>query len=87
MPLWDEYFEQLKSDVADMRNIGGRGGGMITAAMFLKQFVGKFPWVHLDIASTDWSASDRPCISKGPTATGTRLLIQYLLNTVNKPRK
>ena len=87
MPLWDEYFEQLKSDVADMRNIGGRGGGMITAAMFLKQFVGKFPWVHLDIASTDWSASDRPCISKGPTATGTRLLIQYLLNTVNKPHK
>ena len=87
MPLWDEYFEQLKSDVADMRNIGGRGGGMITAALFLKQFVGKFPWVHLDIASTDWSASDRPCISKGPTATGTRLLIQYLLNTVNKPHK
>ncbi|GJL56179.1 MAG: putative cytosol aminopeptidase [Nitrospirales bacterium] len=87
MPLWDEYFEQLKSDVADMRNIGGRGGGMITAALFLKQFVGKFPWVHLDIASTDWSASDRPCISKGPTAIGTRLLIQYLLNRVAKPQK
>ena len=87
MPLWDEYFEQLKSDVADMRNIGGRGGGMITAAMFLKQFVGKFPWAHIDIASTDWSASDRPCISKGPTGIGTRLLIQYLLNTVTKSHK
>ncbi|GJL52851.1 MAG: putative cytosol aminopeptidase [Nitrospirales bacterium] len=84
MPLWDEYFEQLKSDVADMRNIGGRGGGMITAAMFLKQFVGKFPWVHIDIASTDWSATDRPCISKGPTAIGTRLLIQFLLNSTKK---
>ena len=80
MPLWDEYFEQLKSDVADMRNIGGRGGGMITAAMFLSKFAGDYPWVHLDIASTDWSAADRPCISKGPTGTGTRLLIQYLLN-------
>ncbi|MDX1410870.1 MAG: leucyl aminopeptidase [Nitrospirales bacterium] len=80
MPLWDEYFEQLKSDVADMRNIGGRGGGMITAAMFLSKFVGDYPWVHLDIASTDWSNSERPYIGKGPTAIGTRLLIQYLLN-------
>ena len=83
MPLWDEYFEQLKSDVADMRNIGGRGGGMITAAMFLSKFVGDHPWVHLDIASTDWSASERPCIAKGPTGTGTRLLIQYLINRAN----
>ena len=84
MPLWDEYFEQLKSDVADMRNIGGRGGGMITAAMFLSKFVGDHPWVHLDIASTDWSAAERPCISKGPTGTGTRLLIQYLINRTAK---
>jgi len=80
MPLWDEYFEQLKSDVADMRNIGGRGGGMITAAMFLSKFAGDYPWVHLDIASTDWSATEQPCIAKGPTGTGTRLLIQYLIN-------
>jgi len=80
MPLWDEYFEQLKSDVADMRNIGGRGGGMITAGMFLSKFVGDCPWVHLDIASTDWSASERPYIGKGPTGIGTRLLVQYLIN-------
>lgn len=80
MPLWQEYFEQLKSDVADMRNIGGRPAGMITAAMFLKQFVGDSPWVHLDIASTDWGDSERPYIPKGPTAIGTRLLLQYLLN-------
>lgn len=79
MPLWPEYFEQLKSDVADMRNIGGRGGGMITAALFLSKFVGDYPWIHLDIASTDWSDSERPYISKGPTGIGTRLLLQYLL--------
>lgn len=84
MPLWDEYFEQLKSDVADMRNIGGRGGGMITAAMFLSKFVGECPWVHLDIASTDWSAAERPYLSKGPTAIGTRLLVQFLINRSGK---
>jgi leucyl aminopeptidase len=80
MPLWEDYFEQLKSDVADMRNIGGRGGGMITAAIFLSKFVGDYPWVHLDIASTDWSDRERAYIPKGPTGIGTRLLIQYLIN-------
>ncbi|MDH4185400.1 MAG: leucyl aminopeptidase, partial [Nitrospira sp.] len=80
MPLWDEYFEQLKSDVADMRNIGGRGGGMITAALFLSKFVGDCPWVHIDIASTDWSERERAYIPKGPTAIGTRLLLQYLID-------
>jgi leucyl aminopeptidase len=80
MPLWEEYFEQLKSDVADMRNIGGRGGGMITAALFLSKFVGDCPWVHLDIASTDWSERERAYIPKGPTAIGTRLLMQYLID-------
>ena len=84
MPLWEEYFEQLKSDVADMRNIGGRGGGMITAGMFLSKFVDDCPWVHLDIASTDWSSSERPYVSKGPTAIGTRLLVQWLINRSGK---
>ncbi len=84
MPLWEEYFEQLKSDVADMRNIGGRGGGMITAGMFLSKFVGDCPWVHLDIASTDWSSSERPYIGKGPTAIGTRLLVQWLINRAGR---
>ncbi len=81
MPLWEDYFEQLRSDVADMRNIGGRGGGMITAALFLSKFVGDTPWAHLDIASTDWSDRERPYISKGPTGIGTRLLVQYLIDT------
>ncbi|MDH5640451.1 MAG: leucyl aminopeptidase, partial [Nitrospira sp.] len=80
MPLWDEYFEQLKSDVADMRNIGGRGAGMITAALFLSKFAGEYPWIHLDIASTDWSERERAYIPKGPSGIGTRLLIQYLLD-------
>ncbi|HEY5626689.1 MAG TPA: leucyl aminopeptidase [Nitrospira sp.] len=80
MPLWDEYFEQLRSDVADMRNIGGRGGGMITAALFLRKFAGDGSWVHLDIASTDWSERERAYIPKGPTGIGTRLLIQYLID-------
>ncbi len=80
MPLWEEYFEQLRSDVADMRNIGGRGGGMITAALFLSKFVGDAPWIHLDIASTDWSERERAYIPKGPTGIGTRLLIQFLIN-------
>ena len=80
MPLWDEYFEQLRSDVADMRNIGGRGGGMITAALFLSKFVGDCPWIHLDIASTDWSERERAYLPKGPTGIGTRLLIQFLID-------
>jgi leucyl aminopeptidase len=80
MPLWEEYFEQLRSDVADMRNIGGRGGGMITAALFLSKFADGCPWVHLDIASTDWSERERAYIPKGPTGIGTRLLIQYLID-------
>ncbi|MGE3151083.1 MAG: leucyl aminopeptidase [Nitrospiraceae bacterium] len=80
MPLWDDYFEQLKSDVADMRNIGGRGGGMITAALFLSKFATDYPWVHLDIASTDWSERERAYIPKGPTGIGTRLLLQYVMD-------
>jgi leucyl aminopeptidase len=84
MPLWDDYFEQLKSDVADMRNIGGRGGGMITAALFLSKFIGDHPWVHLDIASTDWSERERAYIPKGPTGIGTRLLIQYLIDRADQ---
>jgi leucyl aminopeptidase len=86
MPLWDEYFEQLRSDVADMRNIGGRGGGMITAGLFLSKFVEDVPWVHLDIASTDWSERERPYISKGPTGIGTRLLLQYLIDAAEGTR-
>lgn len=78
LPLWEEYQEQIKSDVADMKNVGGRGGGAITAAAFLQKFVGDIPWAHLDIAGTSWNDEARPYAPKGATGVGVRLLIQWL---------
>ncbi len=83
LPLWEEYYEQIKSDVADVKNTGGRPGGTITAAAFLSKFVGDAVWAHLDIASTDWSDRERAYIPKGATGVGTRLLIQFLCNRAN----
>ena len=60
MPSVDEYFEQLKSEVADMTNTGGRPAGAVTAAVFLKQFAGGLPWAHLDIAGVAWADEARP---------------------------
>ncbi|CAA7614693.1 leucyl aminopeptidase [Magnetospirillum sp. UT-4] len=74
MPLGEAYDKQLKSDIADMKNIGGREGGSITAAQFLKRFVGDVPWAHLDIAGTAWSKKDTATVPKGATAYGVRLL-------------
>lgn len=78
LPLWDVYFDQIKSDVADLKNSGGRPAGAITAAIFLKQFVDKTPWVHLDMAGVAWNTDASPTLSKGATGTGVRLLIGYL---------
>ena len=86
LPLWEDYYEQIKSDVADMRNTGGRPGGTITAAAFLSKFVGDAVWAHLDIASTDWSERERAYIPKGPTGVGARLLIQFLRNRATRQR-
>jgi leucyl aminopeptidase len=80
LPLWPEYEEQIKSDVADLKNVGGRPAGTITAAAFLKHFVGDYPWVHLDIAGTAWNEQDRPYIPKGSTGVGVRLLVQFLID-------
>jgi len=80
MPLDDEYLEQLKSAFADLQNIGTRYGGAITAAMFLKEFVGDTPWVHLDIAGTDWLGEAKPFQAKGPTGVSTRTLIGLALD-------
>ena len=78
LPLWDEYGEAMKSDVADLKNAGGPHAGTITAAWFLKQFSGTAKWVHLDIAGTAWEEKGRHYLPKGATGVGVRLLIEYL---------
>ena len=74
LPLWKVYGEQIKTSMADVRNTGGRRAGAITAGLFLKEFVGDVPWVHLDIAGTAWDTG-REYVGKGPTGYGVRLLI------------
>jgi leucyl aminopeptidase len=78
MPLYDEYLDYIKSDVADIKNSGGKTGSLVTAGYFLKEFAGDTPWVHLDIAGTAWTEKDRPYIGKGPTGVGVRLLLNFL---------
>jgi leucyl aminopeptidase len=77
MPLDEEYQEQLKSEFADMQNIGGRDAGAVTAACFLARFTKKYPWAHLDIAGTAW---DKSGSAKGSTGRPLPLLAQYLLD-------
>jgi leucyl aminopeptidase len=74
MPLFEEYRDQIKSDIADVMNTGGRPAGSITAAMFLKEFVGDVPWAHLDIAGTAWAEEARPYLPKGPSGVAVRTL-------------
>jgi leucyl aminopeptidase len=74
MPLFDEYREQIKSEIADMMNTGGRAAGSITAAMFLKEFVDGVPWAHLDIAGTAWAEESKPYLPKGPSGVAVRTL-------------
>jgi leucyl aminopeptidase len=76
MPLFDDYREQLKSDIADMTNTGGRPAGSITAAMFLKEFTDGLPWVHLDIAGTAWADEAKPYLPKGPSGVAVRTLAE-----------
>jgi leucyl aminopeptidase len=78
LPLWDEYGENMKSDIADLKNSGSRDAGTTKAAWFLKQFVGATHWAHLDIAGTAWLDKSRPYCPKGATGVGVRLLIEYL---------
>jgi len=78
LPLWRDYDELIKSDIADFKNTGGREGGAITAALFLSKFVGPHPWAHLDIAGPVWAKKDRPIIPKGASGVGVRLLVRML---------
>jgi leucyl aminopeptidase len=76
LPLWDDYRAGIRSSVADMKNAGGRAAGAITGAMLLAEFTKSYPWVHLDIAGTAWSAKSNPYIPKGGVGVGVRLLTQ-----------
>jgi leucyl aminopeptidase len=78
LPLDHAYDRLIKSDIADMKNIGGRPAGSISAAQFIQRFVNKKPWAHLDIAGVAWSSKDAPCVPKGATAFGVRLLDRLL---------
>jgi len=80
MPMYDEYKEQIKSDVADIKNVGGKYGGAITAAQFIAEFVGDNPWVHLDIAGTSMSEKERVYLAKGATGVPVRTLVNLVLS-------
>ena len=78
MPLDDEYKEVIKSSIADIVNSGGRWGGAVTAAMFLKEFAEDTPWLHLDIAGTAWTEDAKPWIAKGPSGIAVRSLVEFV---------
>ena len=80
LPLWEEYEELIKSDVADVKNSGGRGAGTITAGLFLKTFIGNYPWAHIDIAGTGMTSRPSGYINKGGTGAGVRLLVDFVQN-------
>ncbi len=79
LPMYDEYKEQLKSDIADIKNIGGRYGGAITAAKFLAEFIDGTPWVHLDIAGTYYTDKEKGYLVKGGTGVPVRTLVEFVM--------
>ena len=85
MPMFEEYGRQIESDVADIKNVGSRWGGSITAAKFLEHFT-DYPWIHLDIAGTAFLDESRPYRPKGGTGFGVRLLVEYL-RAYSSPRR
>jgi leucyl aminopeptidase len=81
MPVFDDYKELFKSEIADFANTGGRAGGAITGALFVKEFAGDLPWVHMDIAGTAWAEEVKPYQPKGATGVGVRTLVELALDT------
>jgi leucyl aminopeptidase len=79
LPLWEDYRDLMKSDIADVKNSGGRPAGSISAGWFLREFVDGFPWAHLDIAGTAYTERDEPGRVKGPTGMGVRLFSEFVL--------
>jgi leucyl aminopeptidase len=80
MPFDDEYGELIRSEIADIKNVGNRTAGSITGGWFLKHFAGDVPWAHLDIAGTAWTEEDKPYIARGATGFGVRLMANFVLN-------
>jgi leucyl aminopeptidase len=79
LPCTDDYFDHIKSQIADMMNTGkNRYGGAISAAMFLKEFVGETPWIHLDIAGCAWNEEAKPWVAYGPTGIGVRSIVEWV---------
>ena len=83
LPVDDEYKENIKSTIADIVNSGGRWGGAINAAMFLKEFAEDTPWIHLDIAGTAWTEEQKPWIAKGPSGIALRSLVEFVKGFAN----
>jgi leucyl aminopeptidase len=84
LPLWEDYRDLMKSDIADVKNSGGRPAGSISAGWFLREFVDGFPWAHLDIAGTAYTDRDEPTRVKGPTGMGVRLFTEFVLARVQQ---
>jgi leucyl aminopeptidase len=78
LPMWDDYKELIKSDVADIKNSGGRPAGTITAALFLKEFADEFPWVHLDVAGTAYTEADLGTVPRGPTGVPVGTFVELV---------
>ena len=84
LPVDEEYKEMIRSGIADIVNSGGRWGGAVTAAMFLKEFVEQTPWIHLDIAGVAWMEENKSWIAKGPTGIAVRSLVEFVRSFENK---
>jgi leucyl aminopeptidase len=78
LPLDEDYRDLIRSDIADIKNTGGRYGGAITAAMFLKEFAEDTPWIHLDIAGLAWLDETKPWTAKGPTGVAVRSIVEWV---------